>query len=114
MRALDVTRFRRFGPHVYTTYGAKMSTTYGRRKIKKSFSISLESESFIRRTREERGAGSESEALDLLLSEMMAVEERRKIEAAYTDYYDSITNEELAEEAAWGSFTETQLAEGVR
>ena len=91
-----------------------MITTQGRRKIKKSFSISLESESFIRRTREERGTSSESEALDVLLSEMMAIQQRREIESAYTEYYDSITSEESAEESEWGRFAETQLRDGVR
>jgi hypothetical protein len=91
-----------------------MITTAGKRKIKKSFSISPESESFIRRTREERGASSESEALNLLLGELMAIQQRREIEAAYTDYYDSLTDKEVAEESSWGGFAEAQLADGVR
>ena len=91
-----------------------MITTKSTRKAKKSFSISPESESFIRKTREERGAGSESEALDLLLRELMAIQQRREIEAAYTDYYDSLTDRDVAEEREWGTFAETQLADWVR
>ena len=91
-----------------------MITTESTRKVKKSFSISPESESFIRKTRKERGASSESEALDLLLSELMALQQRREIEAAYTDYYDSLTDKDVAEEREWGAFAETQLADGVR
>ena len=91
-----------------------MFTTESTRKVKKSFSISTESESFIRKTREERGAGSESEALELLLSELIAIRQRHEIEAAYIGYYDSLSDNDMAEESAWGAFAETQLADGVR
>jgi hypothetical protein len=85
-----------------------------RRKVKKSFSISVESEALIRRTREERGASSESEALDALLSEVMEMREQSAIDSAYQSYYDSLTDEESAEERAWASFAESQLIEGAR
>lgn len=91
-----------------------ITTSEHQRKVKKSFSISPESHSFIRRAREERGASSESEALDLLLSELMAIRQRRGVEAAYISYYDSLTDEESEEERAWGAFAETQLVDGVR
>jgi hypothetical protein len=84
------------------------------RKIKKSFSISPESDSFIRKACKERKSKSESETLDALLSELIAIREQRAIEAAYTDYYDSLAEEEMSEERAWGAVTESQLAAGVR
>jgi hypothetical protein len=80
------------------------------RKIKKSFSISVESDTFIRRSCKERKSTSESETLDALLSELMTIRKQQAIEAAYTDYYDSLSDDEVAEQRAWGSFAESQLA----
>jgi len=80
------------------------------RKIKKSFSISVESDAFIRRSCKERKSNSESETLDTLLSELMAIRQQTAIEAAYANYYDSLSEDEVAEESAWGTFAESQLA----
>jgi hypothetical protein len=80
------------------------------RKIKKSFSISVESDSFIRKTCKERKSTSESETLDALLSELMTIRKQQAIEMAYTDYYDSLSDDEVAEQRTWGSFAESQLA----
>jgi cytochrome c553 len=81
-----------------------------RRKIKKSFSISVESDAFIRRSCKERKSTSESETLDMLLSELMAIRQQTAIEAAYSNYYDSLSDDEIAEESAWGAFAESQEA----
>ena len=96
---------------MYTTIGANMPTTSPKmgRKIKKSFSISMESDSFIRKSCKERRSTSESETLDALLGELMTIRKQQAIEAAYTDYYDSLGDEEVAEQRAWGSFSESQL-----
>lgn len=84
------------------------------RKIKKSFSISSESEAFLKRIRRERKAPSESEALDVLLREVMAAHKQRAIESAYKDYYDSLSDEDVTEQRAWGGFAEAQLIKGSR
>ena len=84
------------------------------RKVKKSFSISVESDSFIRRSCKERRSTSESETLDALLSELMAIRQQQAIEAAYGDYYDSLSDEERAEQSEWGNFAESQLAKEMR
>ena len=101
---------------IYTTNGANMASTLQRstRKIKRSFSISLESDRFIRKTQRERKSRSESETLDELLRELMALRQQHLIEDAYTNYYDMLTDEEAGEQHAWGAFAETQLSEGVR
>ena len=101
---------------VYTTCGANMPTTASKpvRKIKRSFSISPESDLFIRKMREERKARSESETLDALLSELRTIQQQRAIDAAYTEYYDSLGDQEVTEEHAWGSFAELQLAKEVQ
>jgi hypothetical protein len=80
------------------------------RKVKKSFSISRESDSFIRKSCKDRRSNSESETLDALLSELMTLRTQQAIEAAYTDYYDSLGDDEVAQERAWGAFAESQLA----
>jgi hypothetical protein len=80
------------------------------RKIKKSFSISPESEAFIKKNSRERRIKSESETLDLLLRELIAVRQQHALNTAYQDYYDSLTDEESAENRAWGTFAEGQLA----
>jgi hypothetical protein len=101
---------------MYTTNGANMTSTLQRstRKIKRSFSISLESDTFIRKTQKERKSRSESETLDELLRELMVLRQQHLIEDAYTDYYDRLTDEEAGEQRAWGAFAEAQLSEGVR
>ncbi len=93
-----------------------MSTTTRKtgRKIKKSFSISLESDSFIRKSCKERKSNSESETLDALLRELMTIRQRQAIETAYADYYDSLSDDEVAQQNAWGLFAESQLAKKDR
>lgn len=80
-------------------------------RVKKSYSISKESEQFVRRIRKLRHIGSDSEALDQLLRESMAAHRRSSIDAAYKAYYDTATDEELAEGNAWAAFAESEMAE---
>lgn len=92
----------------------KNNPTYGRtRKIKRSFSLSAESNAFIQHVRKERRSRSESETLDALLSELMAIRRQQRLESAWTEYYDNLTPAESQEDHAWGSFAESQLLEGV-
>jgi hypothetical protein len=83
------------------------------RKVKKSFSISPESEAFLKRVRRERRVSSESKTLDLLLHELMSARKQRAIESAYKDYYDSVSDGDLAEQQTWGAFAESQLRDGA-
>jgi hypothetical protein len=71
------------------------------RKIKRSFTLTPESVAFVGETRQKRGAGSDSEALDLLLREAMLEVRRQEIDAAYKEYYDTASEEELAEQREW-------------
>jgi hypothetical protein len=52
--------------------------------------------------------------LDVLLKELMTIRQQQAIEAAYAGYYDSITEDEVAEQSAWGVFAESQLAKESR
>ena len=71
------------------------------RKIKKSFTLTPEAVAFLSETRQKRRAGSDSEALDLLLREQMQEAKRQKIDAAYKEYYDTASDDELAEQREW-------------
>jgi hypothetical protein len=84
------------------------------RKIKRSFSISAESDAFIRKARKERRSPSESETLDALLSELISVRQQHLLDSAWKEYYDSLTSDDIDEQLAWGTFAESQLSEGVR
>jgi hypothetical protein len=70
-------------------------------RIKKSYSISREAESFVRQTRQARKIKSDSEALDQLLRESIATHRRGSIDAAYKAYYDAASDGDLAAENEW-------------
>lgn len=101
---------------LYTTNGENMPTTSPRmgNKIKKSFSISTESDAFIRRSCKERKLNSESETLDALLSELRTIRQREAVEAAYTDYYDELGADQTSEEHDWATLTQPQIIEEAR
>jgi hypothetical protein len=71
------------------------------RKIKRSFTLTPASVEFVAAVREKRKARSDSEALDLLLHELMLEGKRQEIDAAYKEYYDAASDEELAEQQEW-------------
>jgi hypothetical protein len=75
------------------------------RKMKRSFTLAPESVAFVSETRQRRGAGSDSEALDLLLRELMLEAKRQAIDAAYKEYYDTASDEDLAEQGQWAEMT---------
>ena len=75
------------------------------RKMKRSFTLSPEAVAYVGQTRQKRGAGSDSEALDLLIREAMLEAKRQEIDAAYKEYYDTASEEELAEQREWAKMT---------
>jgi hypothetical protein len=81
------------------------------RRVKKSYSISRQSEQFIHQVRKARKIRSDSEALDQLLREAIEAHARGSIDAAYKAYYDAASNAELAEESVWAAFSESEFAE---
>jgi hypothetical protein len=68
---------------------------------------------FLGETRRKRKLGSDSEALDLLLREAMLEAKRREIDAAYKEYYDTASDEELAEQREWAEMTGPNIFAGV-
>jgi hypothetical protein len=83
------------------------------RKMKRSFTLSPESLAYVGETRRKRGAGSDSEALDLLLREAILEAKRQEIDAAYKDYYDTASEEELAEQREWAEMVGPNMFIGV-
>lgn len=71
------------------------------RKLKRSFTLSPEIVGFVVETRQNRGAGSDSEALDMIVREAMLAVRRQQIDDAYKDYYDTASDEELKEQGKW-------------
>jgi hypothetical protein len=80
-------------------------------KIKRSFSISRNSESFLRREMKGRRSSSASQTLDELLAELQRQREGEKIDQAITAYYDSIDAQEVEGERAWGELGGRSLFE---
>lgn len=83
------------------------------RKMKRSFTLSPEAVSFVGETRQKRGAGSDSEALDLLLREAMLEAKRQDLEAACKEYYDTASDEVLAEQKDWAEHVGPNMWIGV-
>jgi len=83
-------------------------------RVKKSYSISRESEQFVRRVRKLRKIASDSEALDRILQEALQTQSRAGISAAYKAYYDAASDADLAAETAWAEFAENEFAEIVK
>jgi hypothetical protein len=71
------------------------------RKIRRSFTLTPEAMAFVRETRNRRGAGSDSKAVELLLKESMLEEKRQATDAACKEYFDSASDEVLAEQREW-------------
>ena len=90
-----------------------MTTETTQRKVKCSFTLSPETARFLRQTREERQTRSDSETLDLLLRELLQRQKEQQLEAAYTEYYDSITEEDRADQRAWAENAATNMWIGI-
>jgi hypothetical protein len=90
-----------------------MATHLTLNKVKRSFTITPESAAFLREARQEINAGSDSEALDLLLREAMHKRKLAAIETAYTDYYDSVTDAQVTEEREWAEMAGPNVLAGI-
>jgi len=83
-----------------------MSQTIGKsnRKAKKSFSLSVESVAFLEEMRQKSSAESISAILEEILQAVSREEKRAATDRAMTEYYNSLSDEEVAEERQWGEF----------
>src|SRR5690242_2973427 len=86
-----------------------MPRTRASRKEKRTFSLSTSSLQYLEAVRKQRKSGSVSSVLDDLIREQQRAAEMRRISASITSYYDSLTDEEVADDRAWGAFAESQF-----
>jgi len=80
------------------------------RKERRSFTLSRESVEYLELEQKRRRAPSASSVLDEILRERQQEYERQKLEASMVSYYDSLTDEEMAEDRAWGALGESQIS----
>lgn len=78
-------------------------------KEKKSFTLSRSSVAILKRLRQERMAPSTSMVLDELIQQADALQRRNSADQAISEYYSSLSEEEITEQAAWGEFALAQL-----
>lgn len=78
-------------------------------KQKRTFSLSPESLEYLESVRKQKKAPSTSTVLDEIIREQKMLAKRRTMGEEITSYYDSLTDEQRAEDAAWGRFAESQF-----
>jgi hypothetical protein len=88
-----------------------MSLTRGKSslKAKKSFTLSPETVAFLEQMRKLRQAESVSAILEEILQDVRREQERASVEQAVTNYYSSLSDDELEEHARWGEFALAQF-----
>jgi uncharacterized membrane-anchored protein YjiN (DUF445 family) len=79
------------------------------RKAKKSFTLSVESVAFLEEMQKKSSAESVSAILEEIIQAIRREEQRAATDRAMTDYYDSLSDEEVAEEKQWGEFARRAL-----
>jgi predicted glycosyltransferase len=86
-----------------------MPQSSSQRKARKTFSLTKESVRYLEYLRKARKGKSISSVLDDLIRQQRESEEMKRVSAAVTRYYDSLTADEVAEDRAWGDFAATQF-----
>lgn len=66
-------------------------------KEKRSFTLSPKSVAFLERLRKEKKATSTSQVLDELIEDAAGRRTLEEVERSFTEYYNSLTEEEMAE-----------------
>jgi predicted CopG family antitoxin len=78
------------------------------RKERKTFSLSREAVAYLESMRKKQGK-STSEVLEELILARKLADQQERISQNIRNYYDSLCNEEQAENRVWGEFAESQL-----
>ena len=81
------------------------------RKAKKSYTLSPQSVAYLEGLRKRRRAPSVSFVLEEILQAFRRGQEMRALDAAVTNYYTSLSDQEAKEQALWGEFALRQLPE---
>jgi hypothetical protein len=83
----------------------KIATESMTKKQPRTFSLSRDVIDILERYKKERKAGSLTAAVEEIVREWTTVQMAQQVAA----YYDSLSDEEVAQEKNWGAFSETQL-----
>ncbi len=83
----------------------KIATESMTKKQPRTFSLSRDVIDILERYKKERKAGSLTAAVEEIVREWTTVQMAQQVAA----YYDSLSDEELAEEKNWGACSEKQL-----
>jgi len=78
-------------------------------KQRRTFTLSPESLAYLDQQARKRRLNSQSAVLDELLLEKTREQRRAELEANITAYYDSLSDEEVEEQRAWGELAEQTL-----
>ena len=87
--------------------GRNMARTISKRrpvKAKKSYTLSAESVAYLEGLRKQRRATSASSVLEDILQHVRQASRKMALEQAVTDYYSSLGDDELDEQAKWADF----------
>jgi hypothetical protein len=84
------------------------------RKAKKSYTLSLRSLAFLDRIKTQRRAASISSILEEIVQAAQREHDRASLGRAVSDYYNSLSDEELTEQARWGEFALGELSDTER
>ena len=82
-------------------------------KEKKSFTLSHSSIVFLERLRKSKKADSTSQVLDELIRDAEIRRKRRVTDEAMRGYYDTLSDAERKENAAWGDFALAQMSDAA-
>ena len=82
-----------------------MTTASSTKKQPRTFSLSKDVIDILERYKREKKAGS----LTAVVEEIVREWTRVRLAQQVTAYYDSLSDEEVAQEKNWGAFSETQL-----
>jgi hypothetical protein len=86
-----------------------MANANPRIKRRRTFTLSPESLAYLEQEARHRKLDSQSAFLDALLQEKSMEQRRAALEANVTAYYDSLTDEEVEEQRAWGELAQQSL-----
>ncbi|HET7209395.1 MAG TPA: hypothetical protein VFI95_22660 [Terriglobales bacterium] len=78
------------------------------RKARRTFSLSRESLDYLEKLQKAKRHRSISSLLDELIRRQQEANDMRAISASISSYYDSLNEEQAAEQRAWGQFAESQ------
>ena len=79
-------------------------------KKKKTFVLSSDVVDYIEAEKRDRHSVSASSVLEQMIREHRHKYQAKKVSAAITSYYDSLSDEERNESELWGQFSETQFS----